>query len=47
MLLLEIKPNITTKEYLVDAKAKRELLQVRIEEKYLAAPNVIGVIIGR
>jgi|SRR6478752_4304429 len=29
------------------AKAKRELLQVRIEEKYLAAPNVIGVIVGR
>jgi hypothetical protein len=29
------------------AKAKTELLQVRIEEKYLAAPNVIGVIVGR
>jgi len=29
------------------AKAKTELLQVRIEEKYLAAPNVIGVIVGQ
>jgi hypothetical protein len=29
------------------AKAKTELLQVRIEEKYLAAPNGIGVIVGR
>jgi len=29
------------------AKAKTLLLQVRIEEKYLAAPNVIGVIVGR
>ena len=28
------------------AKAKTELLQVRIEEKYLAAPNGIGVIVG-
>ena len=29
------------------AKAKTELLQVRIEEKYLAAPNAIGAIVGR
>ena len=29
------------------AKAKTELLEVRIEEKYLAAPNVIGAIVGR
>ena len=29
------------------AKAKTELLEVRIEEKYLAAPNAIGAIVGR